>query len=263
MKVVIFAGGKGTRIAEESVYRPKPLIEIGGKPILWHIMDWYSSFGYNEFIICCGYKGQMIKQYFLDYYTKNSDIKVDLETGGMRILSQNIEPWKVTLVNTGLGTLTSGRLMRVRRYIDGDTFMMTYGDGVGNIDIPSLLKQYYSNGKFATISLTKPEGRFGAVQISRDTGLVECFREKARGDQSWVNIGFSVFSTEIFNYLGDGNSMLEDKPYELLAKDGQMGAYFHKGFWSPMDTVKDKEYLEGLWNTGSAPWKRPPASTKH
>lgn len=254
MKVVIFAGGKGTRIAEESTCLPKPLIEIGDKPILWHIMSLYSSFGYNEFIICCGYKGQMIKQYFLDYYTKYSNIKFDIKTNQIQILSDNIEPWKVTLVNTGLNTLTAGRLLQVRRYIDGDTFMMTYGDGVGNIDIPAVLDKFNSDGKLATISLTKPEGRFGAVKMCKNTNLIDCFREKARSDQSWVNIGFSVFSTEIFKYLGDGNSMLEGKPYELLAKDGQMSAYFHNGFWSPMDTIKDKRYLENLWESGNPPW---------
>ncbi|MCH4240051.1 MAG: glucose-1-phosphate cytidylyltransferase [Oscillospiraceae bacterium] len=254
MKVVILAGGKGTRIAEESAYRPKPMVEIGGRPILWHIMNWYASFGYTEFIICCGYKGQMIKQYFLDYYMKNSSIHINLKTGRMERLSGSVEPWKVTLVNTGLETLTAGRLLQVQKYMDGDTFMLTYGDGVGDIDIPELLNFHRKSGKIATISVTKPEGRFGAVKLDESSGLVSGFREKARLDQSWANIGFAVFSSDVFQYLGDGSSMLEKEPYEKLASDRQMAAYLHHGFWSPMDTIRDKKYLEQMLKSGNAPW---------
>lgn len=253
MKVVILAGGKGTRLAEETAHKPKPLVEIGGKPILWHIMNWYSLFGFNEFVICCGYKGQMIKKYFLNYYIKNSSIKINLQNGSSCKISGKVEPWKVTLINTGLETMTAGRLLKARKYINGDTFMLTYGDGVSNVDISSLLEFHRKSGKTATVSVTKPNGRFGTVKID-DTGLVQEFREKAREDQSWVNIGFAVFSTDIFNYLGDGSSMLEKEPYEKLAANGQMAAYHHDGFWSPMDTMKDKVYLEDLLETGNAPW---------
>lgn len=254
MKVVILAGGKGTRIAEESTYRPKPMVEIGSRPILWHIMNWYASFGYTEFIICCGYKGQMIKQYFVDYYMKNSSVHVNLRDGSVERLSGSVEPWKVTLVNTGLETLTAGRLLQVQKYIDGDTFMLTYGDGVGDVDISKLLRFHRESGTTATISVTKPEGRFGVVKLDEQSGLVSGFREKARFDQSWVNIGFAVFSTDVFQYLGDGGSMLEKEPYEKLAGVGQMAAYQHPGFWSPMDTIRDKNYLEQLFRRGDAPW---------
>ncbi|MCI1965470.1 MAG: glucose-1-phosphate cytidylyltransferase [Oscillospiraceae bacterium] len=254
MKVVILAGGKGTRFVEETVYKPKPMIEICGKPILWHIMNWYASFGYTEFIICCGYKGKMIKEYFLNYFMENSSVRIDLQTGKLHWLFGSVEPWKVTLVNTGLDTPTAGRLLQVRKYIDSDTFMLTYGDGVGDVNINELLQYHHSSGKIATVSVTKPEGRFGAVKIDDQTGLVQGFREKARVDQSWVNIGFAVFSTDVFDYLGNGSSMLEQRPYEKLADDGQMSAYHHQGFWSPMDTIKDKLYLENLVKSNNAPW---------
>lgn len=254
MKVVILAGGMGTRIGEESQYRPKPMIEIGDKPILWHIMNHYSAYGFHEFIICCGYKGHMIKKYFVDYYTKYSNISISLKDGKMECLNNNIEPWKVTLVNTGLKTMTAGRILGIKDYIEDDEFMLTYGDGVSDVDINKLLECHHDNGRISTITVTKPEGRFGAVKIDEKNCAVESFKEKARNDQSWVNAGFAVFSTKIFDYLGDGSQMLEAEPFEKLVKDNEMTIYQHHGFWSPMDTIKDKKYLEELWYSGNAPW---------
>ena len=254
MKVVILAGGKGTRISEESHLRPKPMVEIGGKPILWHIMKTYSYYGFNEFIICCGYKGQMIKEYFLHYYTYQSDSTFILKDGKMEIHKSIVEPWKVTLANTGLETLTAGRILKIKEYIDDDEFMMTYGDGVSDVNVHKVLDFHHKNGKIATITTTQPSGRFGALRID-DTNQVMGFKEKARADQAWVNAGFMVFNRKVFDYLGDGSEMLEQSPFENLAKDGQMAAYKHDGFWSPMDTMRDKEYLEKLWADNQAPWK--------
>ena len=255
MKVVILVGGKGTRIGEESQFRPKPMVEIGGRPILWHIMKWYSGFGFHEFILCCGYKGHMIKQYFVDYYSRYSDVSIDLQNGGKEFLKSRIEPWKVTLINTGLNTLTAGRILKIRDYVKDEEFLFTYGDGVSNVDILKLLDCHHQHGRVATITVTKPDGRFGAVKIDESCGQILNFKEKARSDQSWVNAGYGVFSPEIFDYLGDGSDMLEGKPFELLAENNEMTAYRHPGFWSPMDTLRDKEYLEGLWLSGKAPWK--------
>lgn len=255
MKVVILAGGKGTRISEESRLRPKPMVEIGGKPILWHIMRQYASFGFMEFIVCCGYKGHMIKEYFVNYYQHNSQLEIRLKDGGVQVLRGSSEPWKVTLVDTGLETLTAGRILKARKYIGEDTFMLTYGDGVSDVDIPELLRFHREQGKIATISTTQPIGRFGALSLDEKTNEVRGFKEKAREDQSWVNIGFMVMEPTVYEYLGDGSTMLETLPFETLAAAGQMAAYRHRGFWSPMDTVHDREYLEGLWNRGEAPWK--------
>ena len=254
MKVVILAGGKGTRIGEESQFRPKPMIEIGGRPILWHIMKWYSRFGFHEFVLCCGYKGHMIKQYFVDYYSRYSDVSIDLQNGKKEFLKNKIEPWKVTLINTGLNTLTAGRLLKIQEYVRDEEFLFTYGDGVSNVDIPKLLDCHRQYGRIATITVTKPDGRFGAVKINEASGCIDSFKEKARSDQSWVNAGYGVFSPEIFDYLGDGSDMLEGRPFELLAENNEMTAYRHPGFWSPMDTLRDKEYLEELWLSGEAPW---------
>lgn len=253
MKVVILAGGRGTRISEESIIRPKPMVDIGDNPIIWHIMKTYSCYGFNEFIICCGYKGHMIKEYFMDYYIHQSDITVDLQNNSMEIHKNEAEPWKITLVNTGLDTNTAGRVLKVRKYIGEEPFMLTYGDGVSNVDIQELLKFHYNNGKIATITAAKPAGRFGAINIEHNEVL--SFREKSSEDEAWVNIGFAVFNPEIFKYLGDGSKMLEAEPYEQLAEDHEMAAYKHYGFWSPMDTMRDKIVLEGLWNNGQAPWK--------
>lgn len=255
MKVVILAGGMGTRISEESQLRPKPMIEIGGRPILWHIMKWYASFGFYEFIVCCGYKGHMIKDYFMNYNQYRSDSVYHLQDESVRELQGGQEPWKVTLADTGLKTLTAGRILRAREYIGEEPFLLTYGDGVSDVNIEELLAFHKRGGRIATITTTRPEGRFGAIKIEQETGRVENFKEKARKDQSWVNAGFMVMEPAVFDYLGDGSEMLEDSPFERLARDGQMDAYRHEGFWSPMDTMRDKAYLEKLWNSGRAPWQ--------
>lgn len=255
MKVVILAGGKGTRISEESQLKPKPMIEIGGKPILWHIMKTYSFYGFNEFIICCGYKGQMIKEYFIHYYMHQSDSTFSLADKKVIVHESRVEPWKVTMANTGLDTLTAGRILSIRDYIDGDEFMLTYGDGVSDVNIQKLIDFHHKMGKIATITTTQPAGRFGAIKINKETNQVEGFKEKAREDQAWVNAGFMVLNKKIFDYLGDGSEMLEAGPLEAVAGDGEMTAYKHEGFWSPMDTLRDKFYLEDLWKSGKAPWK--------
>lgn len=254
MKVVILAGGKGTRISEESHLRPKPMIEIGGKPILWHIMKLYSHYGFHEFIICCGYKGQMIKEYFLHYYTYQADSTFSLADRNIEVHKSEVEPWKVTLANTGLETLTAGRILKIKDYIEDDEFMLTYGDGVSDVNIKEVLDFHRQNGKIATITTTQPSGRFGALKIDGES-RVQGFKEKARADQAWVNAGFMVLNRKIFDYLGDGSEMLEQSPFEHLAQAGEMVAYKHDGFWSPMDTLRDKEYLEKLWVEEKAPWK--------
>jgi glucose-1-phosphate cytidylyltransferase len=255
MKVVILAGGKGSRISEESVLKPKPMIEIGGMPILWHIMKIYSFYGFHEFIVCCGYKGQMIKDYFIHYYMHQSDSTFSLANQAVKIHESHAEPWKVTLANTGLHTLTAGRILKIKDYIEDDEFLLTYGDGVSDVDITRLIQFHHENGKIATITTTQPPGRFGALKIDETTNTVSGFKEKARADQAWVNAGFMVLNRKIFDYLGDGSEMLEAGPLEAVARDGEMTAYRHDGFWSPMDTLRDKGYLEELWNTGKAPWK--------
>lgn len=255
MKVVILAGGLGTRISEESHLKAKPMIDIGERPILWHIMKIYSYYGFNDFIICCGYKGHMIKEYFMDYYMYQSDVTIHLADNTIDVYENISEPWSVTLVNTGIHTPTAGRIKRIRQYVKEEPFMMTYGDGLADIDIPKLLEFHRQNGKVATITSTRPAGRFGAIKIDEASSQVQSFREKARNDQAWVNAGFAVFNKEIFDYLGDGSCMLEMEPYEKLARDGQMVAFKHEGFWSPMDTMRDKDYLEELWRSGKHPWK--------
>lgn len=255
MKVVILAGGKGTRISEESRLRPKPMVEIGGKPILWHIMRQYAAYGFNEFIICCGYKGHMIKEYFVNYYQHNSEMEIRLKNQESQVLMKNSEPWKVTLVNTGLETLTAGRILKVRDYIGEEPFLLTYGDGVSDVNIKELIEFHKEQKRVVTISTTQPEGRFGALQLEEGTNRVLGFQEKAREDQAWVNIGFMVMEPSVYEYLGDGSTMLERAPFEQLAAEGQMAAYKHMGFWSPMDNIHDREYLEKLWYTDKAPWK--------
>lgn len=255
MKVVILAGGMGTRISEESHLRPKPMVEIGDLPILWHIMKIYSSYGFNEFVICCGYKGHVIKEYFLDYYMYQSDVTIDLGNNDVIVHETIGEPWKVTLVNTGIQTATAGRIKKIKKYVDDDSFMMTYGDGVADINIKELVDFHKKSGRIATITTTHPVGRFGVIQMKEEENRVVSFREKMDDETAWVNAGFAVFNKEIFDYLGDGSEMLEQTPYETLAKDNQMSAYRHSGFWSPMDTIRDRNYLEGLWVSGNAPWK--------
>lgn len=256
MKAVILAGGKGTRIMEESVSRPKPMVEIGGRPILWHIMKTYAKYGIKEFIVCCGYKGQMIKDYFLKYYINSSDVEFSLDTNEKAILSHEELDWKVTLANTGLKTLTAGRVLRIRDYIGHDEeFMLTYGDGVSDINISELLDFHHSHGRIGTISVTQPSGRFGTVAIDPDTKQILSFKEKSRSDSAWVNMGFMVFNRKVFDHLGDGSEMLEASPFVNMASAGELAAYRHYGFWSPMDTIHERDYLEDLWGSGNAPWR--------
>ena len=255
MKAVILAGGKGTRISEESKMRPKPMVEIGGYPILWHIMNCYAKYDITEFIVCCGYKGHMIKEYFVNYNLHNNNLCIDLKTENVMTYGNRAENWKVTLIDTGLETLTAGRLLQVRPYIGEETFMLTYGDGVADVNLNELLQFHKNERKILTISTTRPEGRFGALKLNEKKNTVEGFKEKARDDQSWVNMGFMVMEPQIFSYLGDGNSMLESEPFERLAAEGEMAAYKHNGFWSPMDNIHDRDYLEKLWQSNCAPWK--------
>lgn len=255
MKVVILAGGMGSRISEESHLRPKPMIEIGENPILWHIMKIYSYYGFNDFIICCGYKGQMIKEYFMDYYMIESDVVIDLQNNTYTICENVTEPWTITLANTGLYTNTSGRVRKVRKYIGDEPFMLTYGDGVSNVNIPALLEFHKKSGTIATVTAAKPAGRWGSIQINDQSGLVNVFSEKKKEDEAWVNAGFAVFEPEIFDYLNDDTQQLEMEPFVELTKDHQMSAYKHNGFWYPMDTMRDKSELERLWASGHAPWK--------
>ena len=256
MKVVIFAGGLGTRIAEETDVRPKPMVEIGGKPILWHIMKIYSHYGFNEFIICLGYKGYLIKEYFMNYFLHNSDIKIDLENNKMEILGTRSESFKVTLVDTGLKTKTAGRLQQVKKYIGNEDFLLTYGDGVSDVNISGLIKFHKENNKIATITSVQPDARFGGMDLSSDN-MVNTFREKAKADAQWINGGFFVLKPEVFNYLQKDMShiMWEEEPLEKLTADKQMVAYKHKGFWKCMDALRDKMELNELWESGKAPWK--------
>ncbi|HBI04873.1 MAG TPA: glucose-1-phosphate cytidylyltransferase [Paenibacillaceae bacterium] len=255
MKVVILAGGFGTRISEESHLKPKPMIEIGEYPILWHIMKIYSSYGFNDFIICLGYKGYKIKDYFLNYFYYKSDITVDFCSGNQQIIHHDsAEPWKITLAETGQDTMTGGRIKKIQNYVGNETFMLTYGDGVGDIDIPHLINFHKQNGKFVTLTATQPTGRFGTLHLNKGH-QVEGFTEKLKGDGSWVSGGFFVLEPEVFNYIEGDYTIFEKEPLENLAKDGQLMAYPHQGFWYPMDTLRDKKYLESLWKENKAPWK--------
>lgn len=255
MKVVILAGGRGTRISEESRTKPKPMVEIGGKPILWHIMKLYSHYGFREFIICCGYKGQMIKEYFIHYHMYQTDSTFLLDTQERLLHKSRAEAWKVTLANTGLDTLTAGRLLRVKEYIGEEPFLLTYGDGVSDVNIPEVIRFHRERDSVVTITTVQPSGRFGALQMNPETNQVLRFKEKARSDQAWVNAGFMVMEPEVFDYLGDGSEMLEAGPFERIALEGRMNAYKHHGFWMPMDNIRDRECLESLWAGGEAPWK--------
>lgn len=256
MKVVIFAGGLGTRISEETDTRPKPMVEIGGKPILWHIMKTYSHYGFNEFIICLGYKGFLIKEYFMQYFLHNSDITIELGNNKLDVHYTNTDPFKVTLIDTGLSTKTAGRLKRVRQYVGDQDFMLTYGDGVSNIDINELLRFHRSHGKVATVTAIQPEARFGGMELA-DNGAVRSFKEKPKGDGKWINGGFFVLRPQVFEYLGGDMDevMWEDSPMEQLSYDGQLMAYRHTGFWKCMDAMRDKMELEALWQKNQAKWK--------
>lgn len=255
MKVVILAGGLGTRISEESHLKPKPMIEVGDAPILWHIMKYYSSYGFNEFIICCGYKGYVIKEYFADYYLHRSDITFDFSDNNKMIVHNNVaEPWKVTVIDTGLHTMTGGRLKRIQKYVGNETCMMTYGDGVSDVDLDALLKFHREHGKAATLTAIQPGGRFGVLDID-DSQTVRQFSEKAKEDGGWINAGFMVLEPEAFSYIEGDQTYFEKEPLENMAKDGKLAAYRHEGFWKCMDTMRDKGMLDELWNKGNAPWK--------
>jgi glucose-1-phosphate cytidylyltransferase len=254
MKVVILAGGFGTRLSEETDLRPKPMVEIGGKPILWHIMKIYSTYGFNDFIICLGYKGYMIKEYFANYFIHNSDITISLKENTIQVHNNYCEPWRVTLVDTGLNTQTGGRIKRVQKYIGNETFMATYGDGVGDINLRDLLDFHRKHGKYATVTAVQPSGRFGALDIN-DENLVISFEEKPKGDKVWINGGFFVLEPEIFDYIDGDDTIWERESLVKLARDGQLVAFKHYGFWKPMDTLRDKRELEELWNSGNPPWK--------
>ena len=255
MKVVILAGGYGTRISEESHLKPKPMIEIGQKPILWHIMKIYSSYGFNDFIICLGYKGYYIKEYFAHYFLYESDVTFDFRNGNENIThNHSAEPWKVTLVNTGIDTLTGGRVKRIQPYIGNEPFMLTYGDGVSNVNIRELVEFHRSNGKLATVTSVQPDGRFGVLDIN-DRNEVRGFQEKPKGDHSWINGGFFVLQPEVLNYITNDQTIFEKEPLEKLAADREIVAFKHDGFWHPMDTMRDKNYLEDLWTSNKAPWK--------
>lgn len=254
MKVLLLAGGFGSRLSEETSLKPKPMVEIGGKPILWHIMKTYASFGYNEFIILCGYKGYVIKEYFSNYYRHLSDMTIDLANNDVTYHKNSAEPWKVTLVDTGLNSMTGGRIKRVKEYVGDETFMLTYGDGLSNINIDELVSFHNSHKGAITMSAVQPDGRFGSLQID-DKEQVINFTEKPKGDGSWINGGFFVCDSKVFDYLEDDSTIFEKKPLENLANDGELFSFKHRGFWKPMDMLRDKNELEELWNLGKAPWK--------
>jgi len=253
MKVLILAGGSGSRLSEETSLKPKPMVEIGGKPILWHIMKIYSGYGFNDFIIMCGYKGYMIKEYFAHYFLHMADMTVDMTTNDITHHNNNAEPWKVTMIDTGLDTMTGGRIKRVQEYVGGEPFMLTYGDGVADIDICDLVEFHKSHGKIITMTSVLPEGRFGALNID-NSNMVNSFQEKPKGDGSWINGGFFVCQPEVFNYLEDDKTIFERDPLEKLAMEGELFTYKHHGFWKPMDTQRDKNQMEELIEKDKAPW---------
>jgi glucose-1-phosphate cytidylyltransferase len=254
MKAVILAGGYGTRISEESHLKPKPMIEIGGKPILWHILKIYSAHGINDFVICGGYKEYVIKEYFSNYFLHTSDVTFDIGRNVMEVHRQRAEPWRVTLVDTGLETMTGGRLKRVRDYLTGETFCMTYGDGVSDVHVAEVIAFHRKRGKLATVTAIQPAARFGALDIGNDDG-VRAFEEKPKGDKTWINGGFFVLEPGVIDYIEDDATIWERTPLERLAREGQLSAFRHDGFWSAVDTLRDKNHLEELWASGKPPWK--------
>ena len=253
MKAVILAGGLGTRISEETTVKPKPMVEIGGRPVLWHIMKIYSAHGINDFVICCGYKGYVIKEYFANYYLHMCDVTYNMVNNRMEVHQNNSEPWNVTLVDTGEDTMTGGRLLRVRNYLQDDDFCFTYGDGVADVDIRALVAFHREQATLATMTTVQPPGRFGAVNL-RDQ-KIRSFEEKPQGDGGWINGGFFVLSSKVFDYIQGDQTVWEREPLERLAADGNLSAFLHRGFWHPMDTLRDKVLLDGLWESGRAPWK--------
>ena len=255
MKVVILAGGFGSRISEESHLRPKPMIEIGGRPILWHIMKSYSHYGFHDFIICLGYKGYYVKEYFAHYFLHEADVTFDFRQDNQQIVhTHHCEPWKVTLVDTGLNTLTGGRVKRIRDYVDNEPFLLTYGDGVSDVDIPRLVAFHQAHGRLATVTSVQPAGRFGALHLG-EGNVVTGFQEKPQGDGGWINGGFFVLQPQMFDYIDGDATIFEQEPLKNLTRDQQLVAYTHTGFWKPMDTLRDKEQLEELWAQNKAPWK--------
>jgi glucose-1-phosphate cytidylyltransferase len=254
MKVVLLAGGLGTRLSEETSIRPKPMVEIGGMPILWHIMKIYSSHGFNDFVVCLGYKGYIIKEYFANYFLHKSDVTIDLKNNSLKVHDTQAEPWTITLVDTGNDTMTGGRIKRIRQHVGDETFMLTYGDGVGNIDIESLLEFHKKGKKYCTVTSVQPSGRFGVLNIT-EGNQVHSFYEKPKGDGAWINGGYFVCEPQIFNYLKDDSTIWEKEPMEMIASEGQMQAYKHEGFWRPMDTLKDKHDLNDVWDNGVPLWK--------
>lgn len=254
MKAVILAGGLGTRISEETHLKPKPMIEIGGKPILWHIMKNYSNYGINDFIICCGYKGYLVKEYFANYFLHMSDITIDMVNNSMEVHERHADPWKVTLVDTGEHTMTGGRLKRVRKFIGDETFCFTYGDGVSDINIQELIQFHYKQATLGTLTAVQPPGRFGSIDLDEGHHITR-FKEKPQGESGWVNGGYFVLEPKVFDLLEDDMTIWEREPLEQLTQNRQLSAYQHHGFWHPMDTLRDKMKLEELWDSGNAPWK--------
>jgi glucose-1-phosphate cytidylyltransferase len=253
VKVVILAGGMGTRIAEETVTRPKPMVEIGGRPILWHIMSIYAAQGFNEFVVACGYRGTLIKEYFASFFLHHSDFTINLKDGTRDVLSAGAPDWRVSVVDTGLDTMTGGRLRRLKPLLDGGTFMVTYGDGLGAVDLKALLAFHRSHGKLATITAVRPPARFGGLSL--DGGMVTEFSEKPQSGEGWINGGFFVFEPGVFDLLEGDATVLEREPLEQLARRGELAGFRHEGFWQPMDTVRERQLLESLWQSGGAPWK--------
>lgn len=253
MKAVILAGGLGTRLSEETVIKPKPMVEIGGKPIIWHIMKTYSTHGINEFIICLGYKGYLIKEYFANYFLHVSDVTFDLKNNSMEIHQNSSESWKVTLVDTGEETMTGGRLKKVGKYLGDEDFCFTYGDGVSDVNITELVKHHKEQGRLATVTAVQPPGRFGMLDFEHNR--VQGFKEKPQGDGAWINGGFFVLSPKVLSYIDNDKTSWEQEPMNALASGGELSAYMHNGFWQPMDTLRDKVHLEDLWNKNKAPWK--------
>jgi glucose-1-phosphate cytidylyltransferase len=254
MKVVILAGGLGTRLSEETVVKPKPMVEIGGMPILWHIMKIYSAHGFNDFVICLGYKGYVIKEYFANYFLHKSDVTIDLTNNSVKVHDSQAEPWKITLVDTGINSMTGGRIKRIQKHVGNETFLLTYGDGVCDINIKKLFAFHKQHNKYCTVSSVQPTGRFGALAIA-ENDQVHSFLEKPKGDGSWVNGGFFVCEPEVFNYINGDDTIWEREPMEQIAQEGQLFAYKHHGFWRPMDTLKDKNDLNEMWESGQAQWK--------
>jgi glucose-1-phosphate cytidylyltransferase len=253
MKVIILAGGRGTRLSEETTVRPKPMVEIGGKPIIWHIMKIYASYGYKDFLVACGYKGEIIKEYFHNYFMHNSDYVIDLRDGSRKIIKSNGDDWRVGMIDTGLDTMTGGRILRLRDWLGEESFMVTYGDGVANVDINSLISFHHSHGKLATVTAVRPPARFGGLSLEGD--VVKEFSEKPQAGEGWINGGFFVFEQGVFDFLSNDQTILEREPLEKLAACDQLMAFRHSGFWQPMDTLRDKYLLEELWASGRALWK--------